>query len=392
LTGWRTTLAALAAAVTATGLCVADTDPPTAEARTPAQAHARAAAIEVTRFLGEQRVPHKLELDGTTVGGLSGFDRDPRTGTWYFVSDDRWRYDPARFYTGRLRIDPATGAFTGVALTGVTTLQRQDGSPYPAYGQPESADPETIRVDPRSRRLLWGSEGDRPEQGNPGIPVSDQFIGRTDEQGRYHGRLRKPGNLELTDTDRGPRRNFGFEALAVTPRTIAAAIEGPRYEDGEPPTVQRGAPARITTWNRLGGVRGQFAYPIDPLPTAPNPPDGHSDTGISEILAIDDHRYLALERSWLEGVGYRVKLYEFDLRGATNVLSRASLADGRPYRPVAKRLVLDLSTVRPPVQNLEGLAWGPRLDSGECTLVAGSDDNFSSEEVTQFLAFATRSC
>ncbi|MFC5749883.1 esterase-like activity of phytase family protein [Actinomadura rugatobispora] len=380
MTGWRIILAATAAA---TGLCVVGTGPPSAEAR--------AKAVEVTRFLGEQRVPHKTPLDGTTVGGLSGFDRDPRTGTWYFVSDDRWRYNPARFYTGSLEIDRVTGAFTGVRLTGVTTLRRQDGTPYPPYGQPESADPETIRFDPRSRRLLWGNEGDRPAEGSD-IPVSDQFIGWTDGEGRDHGRLRKPGNLDLTDTDRGPRRNFGFEALAVTPHTIAAAIEGPRYEDGEPPTVRRGAPARITTWNRAGTVRGQYAYAIDPLPTAPDPPDGHTDTGISEILAIDDHRYLALERSWLEGVGYKVKLYEFDLRGATNVLSRPGLTDGRPYRPVAKRLVLDLSTVRPPVQNLEGLAWGPRLATGECTLVVGSDDNFDSGEVTQFLAFATRGC
>src|ERR1700754_3442532 len=69
--------------------------------------------IRITRFLGEQRVPHKMMFGGTTVGGLSGVDRDPRTGTWYFISDDRWRYNPARFYTGRLDIDRETGAFTG---------------------------------------------------------------------------------------------------------------------------------------------------------------------------------------------------------------------------------------------------------------------------------------
>ncbi|MEU4571134.1 esterase-like activity of phytase family protein [Nonomuraea sp. NPDC023979] len=348
--------------------------------------------VRVTRFLGEQRLPHKMEFAGTVVGGFSGLDRDPRTGTWYFISDDRWRYNPARFYTGRLDFDRRTGRFTGAHLSGVKTLIGPDGEPYPGYGKPRSADPETIRFDRRTRHLVWGHEGDRPDTRNPDIPVSQLFVRRMDRQGRHLGSLPIPRNLRLTTTDSGPRRNFGFEGLALGPRTIAAVAEGPRYEDGQPPTVERGAPARITVWNRDGRLLGQYAYPIDPLPAAPVPPTGATDSGVSELLAIDDHRYLALERSWIEGVDYRVKLYEIDLRGATDVLPRRSLADGRSYRPVRKRLVYDFSDLRGPVQNLEGLAWGPRLRTGECTLVAGSDDNFDEREVTQFLAFAVRGC
>ncbi|GLW05696.1 3-phytase [Microtetraspora sp. NBRC 13810] len=361
-------------------------------AETVAKGVAAPGGLRVTRFLGEQRLPYRAEFEGTVVGGLSGIDRDPRTGTWYFISDDRWRYNPARFYTGRLDIDPASGAFTGVRLTGVTTLKRPDGSPYPAYGEPESADPETIRFDRRTGRLLWAHEGDRPSASNPGIPVSQLFVRWTDDQGRHRGELPLPKNLTMTGTEAGPRRNFGFEGLTFAPRTIAAVVEGPRHEDGEPPTVERGAPARITVWSRSGRLQAQYAYPIDPLPAAPIPPTGHTDSGVSEILAIDDDRYLALERSWIEGVNYRVKLYEIDLRGATDVLSRDSLATGRPYRPVTKRLVMDLGDVRPPVQNLESIAWGPRLASGECSLVIGSDDNFDEREATQFLAFAARGC
>ncbi|MFD1933207.1 esterase-like activity of phytase family protein [Nonomuraea mangrovi] len=350
------------------------------------------AELRITRFLGEQRLPHKMEVEGTTLGGLSGIDRDPRTGTWYFISDDRWRYQPARFYTGRLDIDPATGAFTGVHIDGATTLLRSDGSPYPAYGLPESADPETIRYDRWSGRLLWGHEGDRPDERNPDIPVSDLFVRWADTDGRTIGALPIPRNLRLTRTSRGPRRNFGFEGLTFAPRTIAAVVEGPRFEDGQPPTVERGAPARITVWSRGGRPLAQYAYPIDPLPAAPIPPTGHTDSGVSEILAIDDDSYLSLERSWIEGVGYEVRLYEIDLRPATNVLRRNSLTTGGPYRPVGKRLLLDLGTQRQPTQNLESLAWGPRLRSGECTLVIGSDDNFDDREVTQFLAYGVRGC
>lgn len=45
---------------------------------------------------------------------------------------------------------------------------------------------------------------------------------------------------------------------------------------------------------------------------------------------------------------------------------------------------LDLSTV----DNVEGMTWGPRLPSGERTLVLVSDDNFHPQLVTQIIALA----
>ncbi|MEV0387383.1 esterase-like activity of phytase family protein [Nonomuraea sp. NPDC050643] len=357
----------------------------------PAMAEPRG-AVRITRFLGEQRVPYMERFEGTAVGGLSGIDRDPRTGTWYFISDDRWRYNPARFYTGRLDIDRRTGTFGGVRLTGVTTLTRPDGTPYPGYGKPGAVDPESIRFDRWSGRLLWGDEGDRPSESAPDIPVSQSMVRGMDLRGRQVGAYPVPSNLRLTDGESGPRRNFGFEGLAVSQRTITAVTEGPRYEDGPLPTAARGSVARLTVWSREGRTVGQYAYPLDALPTAPKPPTGASDSGVSEILPIDEGRYLALERAWIEGVNYRVKLYEIDLRGASNILRRDALSHGGPYRPVTKRLVYDLGTFRPPVQNLESLAWGPRLASGECTLVIGSDDNFDERESTQFMAFAATGC
>ncbi|MEU8341583.1 esterase-like activity of phytase family protein [Spirillospora sp. NPDC048832] len=388
---WRGAAAAAAVLAAVAGAALAD-GRPRAEAADGAAARPAARALQITRFLGEQRLPHMMKAGGTTFGGISGIDRDPRTGTWYLVSDDRWRYDPARFYTGRLDIDPATGRFGGVRISGAVTLRRPGGGPYPAFGEPGSADPETIRFDPRTRRLLWGSEGDRPDEGHTGIPLSPMSLNWARTDGRHAGGLRVPPPLRLTTEHRGPRRNFGFEALAVTPHGVAAMVEGPRYEDGEPPTVRHGALTRLTLWDRAGRVRAQYAYPVDPLPAAPRPAGGATDSGVSEILDAGGHRFLALERSWLEGVGYKARLYEFDVRGATDVLHRDSLAGDARFRPVRKRLVADLGAFATPTQNLEALAWGPRLRSGECTLVAASDDNFDQREVTQFLAFAVRGC
>lgn len=360
----------------------------------PASRAAPHGGVHINRLLGVQTLPFKDDYEGTVVGGFSGLDRDSRTDTWYLISDDRWRYNPARFYTAKLDIDRLTGEFSGARLTGVKTLTRADGTPYPGFGLPESADPETIRFDRRSGRLLWAHEGDRPDEQRPTLPISPLWVRWIDTDGKHLGELEIPDNLELTDHDSGVRRNQGFEGLTFTPTGIAAMVEGPRFEDGPTPSVDHGAPARLTTWNRRGKIQAQYAYPIDKTVAAPIPPTGITDSGVSEILAVGSHRFLAVERTWIQGVteNYDVKLYEFSTLGATNVLKRDSLADGTPYRPVRKRLVLDLSSAQPKVENIEGLAYGPRLATGECTIVLGSDDNFDNREQTQFLVFAASGC
>jgi hypothetical protein len=54
-------------------------------------------------------------------------------------------------------------------------------------------------------------------------------------------------------------------------------------------------------------------------------------------------------------------------------------------------LLLDLDVAVPGgVDNIEAAAWGPRLSNGNLTLVLASDDNFSPQQVTQFVAFEVR--
>ena len=78
--------AAAACALAATG-CVTRTTPSTAQG--PSQ----------LRLIGEKILPHALQVQGTTVGGLSGIDHDPASGLWVALSDDRSERQPARFST-----------------------------------------------------------------------------------------------------------------------------------------------------------------------------------------------------------------------------------------------------------------------------------------------------
>ncbi len=56
--------------------------------------------------------------------------------------------------------------------------------------------------------------------------------------------------------------------------------------------------------------------------------------------------------------------------------------------PVEKTLLLDLDMLRIPLDNVEGMTFGPDLPDGRRSLVLVSDNNFSPAGFTQFLVFA----
>jgi hypothetical protein len=85
-----------------------------------------------------------------------------------------------------------------------------------------------------------------------------------------------------------------------------------------------------------------------------------------------------------------VRLFEVTTRGATNIAGLDSIA-GQDVRPVRKELVADMADLGlSTVDNVEGMTWGPKLRTGERTLLLVSDDNFSATQVTQVVALAIR--
>jgi hypothetical protein len=57
------------------------------------------------------------------------------------------------------------------------------------------------------------------------------------------------------------------------------------------------------------------------------------------------------------------------------------------FTPVSKRLLLDLNDLGITLDNVEGLTFGPQLSDGRQSLILVSDNNFSTTQFTQFLAF-----
>ncbi len=328
------------------------------------------------RLIGEKIVPHDFEFQGTLVGGLSGLARAD-DGSWHALSDDRSHHHPARMYA--LAADYDTGGFHTLSFSGVTMLQRHDGSHFPSG---DYVDPEAIRFDAVTGTLLWTSEGDRKMLVRP-------FLREMRPDGSHLREYKLLPMFHVHEPDRGPRQNGSFEALALSPDgdRIFIVTELPLFQDGPPPqVVETRSPLRLTHMDRSGAHLAQYAYELEKVAFSPDPPGATKVNGLVEILTIDDSRLLAVERSYSAGVGSTIKLFEIDIEGATDVSSVASLVHA-DYVTVGKKELLDFAELGlDAVDNIEAAAWGPTLANGHRSLLFVSDNNFNPDQVTQFVA------
>jgi ribA/ribD-fused uncharacterized protein len=348
-----------------------------------------AAAPGELKLIGMRTIPSHLAFQGTVVGGLSGLDYQAATDTWISESDDKSEFSPARFYTLRLNYDEAK--FSSVEVTDVTLFRQPDGTIYPdkAHALAQGGDIpdlESVRFDPGDGSIWYTSEGDRRLGMNP-------FVRHAARDGRFLAELPQPAMFRVhPHEEAGPRHNLSFEGLTFAPdgRTLWLAMEAPLYQDGPVPTPAAGAFSRLTHYDRAGKILGQFAYPIDAIPVAAAP-GKWNDNGVSEMLAINDHEFLLLERCGAQsadgGSHFHIRLYAVDVAGATDVSGLPALT-GAAYLPAKKRLVLDFDRGGlPATDNLEGLAWGRRLANGHASLALIADDNFAPDEQTQVWVF-----
>lgn len=328
---------------------------------------------QTLRYLGQQVVPHGHEYQATTVGGLSGLDYDAATNRFVAISDDRSERQPARFYALELDLAAfntrAQPGFDGVRFIGMTTLKSAAGKAHNAG----TVDPEAIRY-AGDGGYWWASEGNVKR----GISPAIEEIGAG---GTALRQLELPTHV-LPVRDRGVRDNRAFESLAIMDGRLIVGTENALAQDGPAADLERPSPARLLVFDAASGRHvAEHVYVVDPV-SAPGP---FRTNGLVEMLA-GESLLLALERSYTLGVGNGARIYRVELAGASDVSGLPALAD-RDYRPVRKTLLLDLGMLGIPLDNLEGMSWGPRLPNGKRSLILVSDNNFSTRQMTQFLAF-----
>lgn len=365
------------------------------------------AGISGLDYLGQQILPTGSQFLGTTVGGLSGIDYDPASGHYLALSDDRSSVQPARFY--QLSLDLAAFQHTanpdhrGVAFTAVTTLRRVDGSTYPEG----RLDPEGLRFDARRKQLYWSNEGRRAD-GDFQAPsvramtLDGHYLRDFTVPARYHPAGTAGGRAT---GDRGIRDNLSFESLALSidGRILYTATENALAQDGDPASLTAGSNARILALAvDSGQPLAEYIYPVAPVVMPPRLPGQLAVNSLTDLLAIDERQFIAIERSFAAGAatpgtpttGYSIRLFLVDARTATDVSALDSIA-GTTAMPVTKTLLLDLAEMKNDdgsavaLANIEGITRGP-IFQGRQTLILVGDNNFSSREFTQFIALAVR--
>lgn len=342
-------------------------------------------------YIGAYQVPNDLMVKNTRVGGLSGLTYDRQRDRFYAISDDRGEQAPARFYTLKLNLDktnPQQVKFKQVDITDVTLLKNSNGETYPRG----ETDTEAIALTPQSSVFI-SSEGDR----NKNIPP---FINEFDlKTGKVKQALPIPQRyLPNTESKRGVQNNLAFEGISLSPTgTLPASGEALRlFAATESVLMQDKEVTKIGNNGKIPGAKNRWLHYLisdraeiisEHLYQLDSPPLGAIEHGLPEIQSIDTSgHFLTLERSF--GLfGFRAKLFQTTMAGATDTSKIASFKGNTTIQPIQKQLAFDLQQLNIYIDNLEGMALGSRLPDGSQTLLLVSDNNFSSRQITQFLLF-----
>jgi len=340
------------------------------------------ATVRITdiEFLGVATLPTGYTFQNTQVGGLSGITYDVENDLYYVVSDDRGQKGPPRFYNFKIDLSKGKLDQSKVLPVGVTTLLDENNQKFALGG----IDPEGIAVTKKSTVFI-SSEGDVSESINPFIHEFSLASGNAINSLPIPEKFLPDGKNQ-----RGVRNNLAFESLTITPNNqmLFTATENALVQDGEAAKPNFGTPSRILQYNlSYNQPQKEFLYPMEPVTPLFNF-TGRFDSGLSDLVALDNRgNFLSLERSFT-GLGFAVSLFEVSLNNADDIHNIPNLAtvDMSKIKPVEKKLLLDLQTLPLPLDNIEGLTIGPKLSDGNISLILVSDNNFNRLQTTQILA------
>ncbi|MFN2142538.1 MAG: esterase-like activity of phytase family protein, partial [Candidatus Promineifilaceae bacterium] len=318
-------------------------------------------------YLGQAVIPSGTMFAGTEIGGLSSITYDAGRGVYHTLSDDqgnRATGDPVRYYT--VAIDLADGTLENgdVTFVDVTQLFESKKEPF----APGGLDPEGFTLG-REGFLFMSSEGNILSD-----PILDPFIRRYNLNGRVTADLPIPGKYIPNGVDWGVRFNLSFESLNVTPdgRTLVTAGEGAIFQDGPASSFTNGSLARLLEYDLRQRVPvAEYVYEVGPWA---EPSAIFGVNGIVEVLPIDDAgTMLVMERSFSVGgvlgggTGNYVVIKEISTQGATDVLDIDALYEGGSpisFTPVTQRQIFAFDDLGVPIDNIEGMTFGPPLPDG----------------------------
>lgn len=347
-------------------------------------------SVDDLRFIGSQTVPYNTQFDHTKVGGISGITYQPTTHRWLLISDDRSEQNPSRCYEAKLNYNQ--NHFNKIKLQSMHFLKQPNGSNYTNKNhykdnpQDIVADPESIRFDPLYKQIMYTSEGDRSLGLNP-------FIRLASLQGDFITEIPISHTQKMDQhAKHGFRNNLALEGstFSADGHSIWTATEAPLIQDGKSPTPTTEGLSRITQYDRQGRLLNEYAYRLDAIPKSPGK-GKEAENGVSELLAINNHEFLTLERASVQSSdnSYHnyVRIYKINTDQATDIKNQESLKQTKIH-PVKKELIVDLNKEDiGHIDNIEGITFGKQLPNEHDSIVIVADNNFNKAQKQQFMAF-----
>ncbi len=349
-----------------------------------------ATALDKLDYIGEYSLPTSTSYQDILFVGISGLYFDADKSIYYGISDARntKQEGVSRFYTLTMDIDKK--GIHNVNITGMKNLLNQDGKIWP-NGQ---ADAEGIAPTPNGKGLFWTSElgsalritdfdGSFIADYNDVIPPYYNVLGVSD----------KTSNV-------GVRSGTSFEGVSLTPdkKNVFISVETALKQDGPISTPLNSSPARLLKYdanpktNQLTLV-GEYIYNIDPIPEVSE--FAVNDNGVSDILAINDHQLLFIERAGrnaskgYDDWNFNIRVYLADITNSTNIKgidTLSNIKEKSQFQPIMKKLLIDFSDYTDTPDNVEGITFGPIID-GHKTLVFVTDNNFQPYQSNKFYVF-----
>lgn len=344
-------------------------------------------------------------------------DRGPADGTTSYIN----RFDTFQISVAQ-NAASSTGWTVSASLTGTTLMS----SATPLAGAASATNPDKtyftglssgFDATGSSNSMRFDPEGVRVASNGSSIYVSDEYGPYIYEFDRATGRriraielpnkfgIANPsanGNLtplpnELTLNTSGRQANRGMEGLAISPdgTTLYGLMQNPLIQDGAFNGVdangipkRAGQDVRLVVVDIATGTTREFVYQLD----------SGAGNGLNEIVAINDHEFLVIERDGKAGAAAAYKkIVKIDIAGATDVSGIAALPQsGLPVGVVAvgKSTFIDLlnplyglaGTSFP--EKIEGLTFGQDLSDGRHLLLITSDNDLNAGNPSQIYAFA----
>ncbi|MDB5800411.1 MAG: sorting protein [Rhodocyclales bacterium] len=277
------------------------------------------------------------------------------------------------------------GAGLGVG-SGAPALNAMNGTQY-FTGRSDNFNPALSSSNPDNAR--FDPEGVRVSNDGKSVFISDEYGPYVYQFDRATGERIKtfalPANLatthlsargddEIAGNTVGRVANKGMEGLAITPdgKTLVGIMQAPLEQD-----INKNV--RIVTIDIATGVTHEYAYKLT------------TGSGVSEIVALNDHQFVIDERDG-KGLGdgstaVAKQLFKIDIAGAQDV---TGLSGDLSSKAVPKTLFVDLValmnakgiTSKQIPAKIEGLAFGDDLTIDGLlthTLYFANDNDFAAD-------------